>query len=209
MDMLETLKIPAEKKALILALDDVLFPKKDYLLQVYYLFAHLLEYTETVPPAADLTEFLKTAYLHHGEGGLFDRAAEVFGIDSKYKEPFDRMHITANLPLKLLLFPPVFEMLQEADAAGKRLFILTGGTPAMQLNKLKHTDWQGLDRSITVYFGEELMEKNLDPMKFLLEENGLQAQEVLYIYASGDEQKTFAPDMDRMHVGRILNRYNP
>ena len=55
--MLNYTNIPASKKAFIFELDNVLYPEKDYLLQVYYLFASFLEYTEAFPPAADLTEF--------------------------------------------------------------------------------------------------------------------------------------------------------
>src|SRR5690606_8319296 len=96
-NMLTYFDLEDDKKALVFELDDVLFPKKDYLLQVYYLFAHLLEYTEAAPPAADLTEFLKTAYEHHGEAGLFERAADAFAIDRKYKVQFEGMHTTARL----------------------------------------------------------------------------------------------------------------
>lgn len=198
------LNIPIEKKALVFGLDDVLFPKKDYLLQVYYLFAHLLEYIETVPPAKDLTEFLKSAYLHHGELGLFERAAEAYGIDRKYKEQFDRLHLTAKLPLKLLLPKPVRDTMQAARQNGKRLFILTDGNPAMQLNKLRHTEWEGLDQAINVYFEEELVSQQKEPMGFLLTENELEAQDVLYIHASGDDQTATATNVDRVHVERIL-----
>ena len=38
--------IDARKKAFVFELDNVLYPEKDYLLQVYYLFASFLEYSE-------------------------------------------------------------------------------------------------------------------------------------------------------------------
>ncbi|WP_257658932.1 haloacid dehalogenase [Parapedobacter lycopersici] len=171
------------KKAVIFGLDDVLFPKKDYLLQVYYLFAHLLEYMETVPPAKDLTDFLKTAYEHHGESGLFNRAADAFGIDPKYRENFDRLHIAAKLPLKLLLYQPMLDLMQALNGDGKQVFILTPDNPAMQLNKLKHLEWNGLDRSLKVYFQEELKAKRLHPLHFLLTDNGLHASDAVCIGA--------------------------
>src|SRR5690606_9718193 len=143
--MLEYEELNPEKKAFIFELDDVLFPKQDYILQVYYLFANFLEYTETVPPAKDLVEFLKTAYLTHGEAGIFDRAAAVFGIDEKYRENFERLHVSAKLPLRLLLYPASLNLLTAILDDGKTVFILTKGNPLMQLNKLKHIDWHGLD----------------------------------------------------------------
>lgn len=184
--MLTYADIEVHKEALIFELDDVLFPKRDYLLQVYYLFAHLLEYTETSPPANDLTGFLKTAYEHHGEEGLFERAAEIFAIDSKYKVQFDRLHLTAQLPARLLLFQPMLELIQLAHESGKRLLILTEGNPAMQLNKLRHVEWHGLDKVMKVYFQEELHAKGLEPLGYLLGGNGLRASDVLYIH-TGDK----------------------
>jgi Predicted hydrolase (HAD superfamily) len=180
------------KKAVVFGLDDVLFPKKDYLLQVYYLFANLLEYTETVP-AGDLTAFFKRAYEHHGEEGLFERAAEAFGVDLKYKAQFDQLHITARLPLKLLLYQPMLELMQALNKAGRRLLVLAEGDPAMQLNKLRHMDWNGLDRVIKVYFYEELQERALDPWTFLMDDNGLEPEDLLYVHA-GD--RPGAADID-------------
>src|SRR5690606_17330074 len=181
--MLTYKDIDTGKKALIFGLDDVIFPKRDYLLQVYYLFANLLEYTETVPLANDLTTFFKTAYEHHGEDGLFDRAAEAFGIDAKYKENFDRLHATAQLPLKLLIYEPVYALMKEWNDNAKRLIVLTSGNPVMQLNKLKHMEWKGLDRVVKDYFSEELEAQQTDPCEFLLKDNDLPASQVLYIGA--------------------------
>lgn len=195
--------IAAEKKALVFGLDDVLFPKKDYVLQVYYLFAHLLEYTETVPPAKDLIEFLKSAYTHHGEQGLFKRAAEAFGIDGKYQMHFDRLHLSAKLPLKLLLYRSVKDMMQKAHEDGKRIFIITGGNPAMQLNKLQHMEWEGLDRFVKVYFEDELISQQKDPLAHLLAENGLEARDVLHVHASDDRSERTV-DVDRLDIKRIL-----
>jgi len=206
--MLRHPNIPTEKKALVFALDDVLFPKKDYLLQVYYLFAHLLEYTETVPPANELTEFLKSAYTRHGEAGLFERAAEVFGIDEKYRDHFKRLHLTAKLPLKLWLYPPVKDIMQTAHESGRQVFILTGGNPALQLNKLRHMEWEGLDRVVKVYFEEELISQQKEPIAHLLAENGLAVADVLYIHARGEDKLARIAGVDTLDVEQILTSMN-
>ncbi len=82
--------IDPAKKAFIFELDDVLYPKKDYDLQVYYLFAAFLEFQEAFPPANDLVTFLKKAYENQGTNKLFEKAQEVFGFNAKYKENFER-----------------------------------------------------------------------------------------------------------------------
>jgi len=196
--------IALEKKALIFGLDDVLFPKKDYLLQVYYLFANLLEYTETVPPASELTEFLKTAYQQHGESGLFERAARAFGIDPKYRASFHRLHLDAKLPLKLWIHKPIKEILNQAQEEGKSVFLLVTDNPAMQLNKLRHMEWEGLDQVVKVYFAEEIIRQQQDPVRYLLAENGLQIAEVTYIHAADENVSAMPAELDCLDVERIL-----
>src|SRR5690606_10151953 len=196
--MLTYANIDAGKKALLFEVDNVLFPKKDYLLQVYYLFANLLEYTETVPPASELTGFLKTAYEHHGEAGLFERAAEAFGIDPKYKTQFERMHHTARLPVKLLLYQAMLDLMRDAHGDGKKLFIFTDGNPAIQLNKLQYVEWNGLERAVTVYFQAELRAKGYEPIDHLLQKNGLKKDDVLYIHASDSPGMAAALGIDHI-----------
>ena len=196
--------IDTNKKALLLGADDVLFPKKDYLLQVYYLFAHLLEYTETVPPAADLVRFMKTAYEQHGETGLFDRAAEAFAIDMKYRTQFERMHQTAQLPAKLLLYQAMLDLMRAASESGKQLLIFTAGDPVMQLNKLRYVEWNGLDRAVKVYFRDELEAKGHEPLDYLLQENNLQMDDVLYIHAGENPDPAMANRVDTLAAARFL-----
>ncbi|MGV3763246.1 hypothetical protein [Parapedobacter sp.] len=202
--MLTYADIDGNKKALLLEVDDVLFPVKDYLLQVYYLFAHLLEYTETAPPAAELTGFLKTAYERHGEAGLFGRAAEAFAIDPKYRVQFEGMHKTARLPAKLLLYQATLNLMRAAQAAGKRLLIFTDGDPTIQLNKLRHVEWHGLDQAVKVYFQTELRSKGYDPLDYLLHENGLQAADALYIHAGEGRDPAFLDRLDCLAVNHFL-----
>ncbi len=180
--MLSYSDIDTSKNVFIFELDDVLYPQQDYILQVYYLFANFLEYTESFPPAAELTEFLKKSYLQHGSEGIFKKASAVFGIDTKYEENFNRLHSSAQLPLKLLLYPSVLELLKSLVSDQKSVYIFTKGNPLIQLNKLKHLDWQGLDRKLKVYFYDELkLLPDIDPLDYIINENGLKASEVVLI----------------------------
>src|SRR5688500_13307239 len=111
--MLNYSDLAPSKKGFIFELDNVLYPERDYLLQVYYLFANFIEFTETVPSSKELVSFMKTAYENHGSEGLFERASEVFGIDKKYKDNFEKLHYTARLPLKLVLLDRMLPLLQE------------------------------------------------------------------------------------------------
>lgn len=177
--------IPDTAKAAIFELDDVIYPKRDYLLQVYYLFAQFLEYTEAHPPASELVDFLKKSYEHHGEEGLFAKAMAVFGIPSHYEENFDRLHRQAQLPVELLLYPEVEQLMQGLRDAGTPIVVYTPGEPLMQLNKLKHIKWNGLDRVLRAYFRDELVQRGQEPMAYLLGQLGIADTQTVYVGKNG------------------------
>jgi len=96
-------KYMEEHEAFVFELDDVLYPVKDFHLQVYYLFASFLEYTEQLDASA-IVLFMKETYEQHGERAVLDKTFAAFGIADKYRENFALLNKTAKLPLKLLMF---------------------------------------------------------------------------------------------------------
>lgn len=177
------------KKAFIFELDNVLYPEKDYLLQVYYLFANFLEYMETVPPATDLIAFMQKAYEHQGKELIFEKAKEVFGIDEKYRENFLRLHREAKLPLKLLLYKEMLDLLQEITVDRKQIFLVTAGNPIQQLNKIRHMEWNGLENYLKVYFTDELEPKPAPGVLFnILKDYDLQPNDVVVIGTTEEDQ---------------------
>lgn len=168
--MLRYQDFPPEKKVFIFELDEVIYPKRDYLLQVYYLFANFLEFTETFPPQADLVAFFKDHLDRQGENMIFEHAAETFNFDLKYKEHFERLFVNAVLPVKLLMCDGVSELLHNIVRADKQICILTKGNPLMQLNKIKHIEWGTLASKLKVYFIDELEFRNLDPLDYIANE---------------------------------------
>lgn len=200
--MLTYSDINPRKKAFIFELDNVLYPEKDYLLQVYYLFASFIEYIETVPPAADLTAFFKNALEHHGNANIFDKAKETFGIDEKYRENFDRLHVSARLPLKLLLFHKMLKLLQDIVVDRKQLFIVTNGNPEQQLNKIKQMEWNGLENYLTVYFANEIAPKpETTSLERILAEHHLSRKDLVIIGATEtDREFADASGVDFIYV---------
>ncbi|WP_207426033.1 HAD hydrolase-like protein [Pedobacter sp. SYSU D00535] len=190
--MLAYSEIDPQKKAFIFELDNVLIPERDYLLQVYYLFSNFLEYLETFPPANDLTQFFKKAYENKGPDKLFEKAREVFGFDEKYKANFERLHIEAKLPLKLLLYQQALNLLQEIVVDRKQIFIVTGGNPLQQLNKIKQTEWNGLEKYLRVYFVNEVAPKpSPEILNLILEEHKLDKKDVL-LFGVSETDRVFA-----------------
>jgi FMN phosphatase YigB (HAD superfamily) len=194
------------KKAFIFELDDVLYPRKDYDLQVYYLFAQFLEFQEAYPPANDLVQFMKKVYENHGPERIFDKAREVYGFDEKFRENFERLHRDAKLPLKLLLFQNMLSLLQEIVVDRKQIFIVTAGDPLEQLNKIKQTEWHGLEKFLKVYFADEIAAKP-DPavLKRIMDENILNTSDLI-IFGAGLSDEIFATTagIDYLAVNQII-----
>lgn len=185
-------EIDSTKKAFVFELDDVLFPVKDYDLQVYFLFASFLEYQEAYPPASDVVEFMKKVYENHGPDRIFEKAREVFAFDEKYRENFERLKHEAKLPLKLLLYANVLALLQDMVVDRKQIFIVTAGNPLQQLNKIKHTEWHGLEQFLKVYFSDEILAKpNPDTLHHLMVDNRLNNADLL-LFGNNITDKVFA-----------------
>lgn len=172
---------PSEKKAFLFELDDVIFPKRDYLLQVYYLFANFLEFSETFPPQSDLVSFFKNHLENQGEELIFEHAQETFQFDVKYKEHFERLFVNAVLPAKLLINDDMKDFLQTVIDDDKQICILTKGNPLMQLNKIKHIEWGALASKLKVYFIDELEFRNIEPLSFIAEELHVAKMDLVYL----------------------------
>ncbi len=169
------------KQAFIFELDNVLYPEKDYLYQVYYLFSNLLEYT-TMADAKKTTAILVNAQVEKGKALAFDELKEKAGIDETYRAKLNELMQTAKLPLKLLLFNEMLTFLQDIIIDRKQLFIVTNGNPLMQLNKIKQTEWHGLEKYLKVFFAEETRPMpESDIVDLLLNTNKLKRKEVLMI----------------------------
>ncbi|HEY0900448.1 MAG TPA: HAD hydrolase-like protein [Sphingobacteriaceae bacterium] len=181
--------IDPKKKAFIFELDNVLYPERDYLLQVYYLFANFIEYLETVPPSNDLTDFMKRVFEHHGPEKIFDKAQEAFGLDEKYRENFDRLHQNARLPLKLLLYKDMLTLLQDIVVDRKLIFLVTDGNLEQQLNKIRQIEWNGLEKYLKAYFTVETAPKpDTASLELILKEHQLLRKDLVIIGASENDQ---------------------
>ncbi|MGI4749662.1 MAG: HAD family hydrolase [Janthinobacterium lividum] len=169
------------KKAFVFELDDVLFPKQDYLLQVYYLFAVFLEDTEQLDSKTALA-LMRETYQTQGQDAVFTSIKTAFNLDEKYHENFERLLKIARLPLKLLLYKQMLELLQQIVIDRKQLFILTNGDPEQQLNKIRQTEWNGLEKYLICYFASETKPKpEPDALHQILADHNLQRRDLVMI----------------------------
>lgn len=180
-NMIDFSNIPLDKKLYLFEVDDVLFPKKDYLLQIYYLFSQFVEFTEGRPISAELVNYMKDYYLEKGEDDLYNQAAKKFNFSNDYQENFERLMVNGHLPLKLFLFNEIKLLFASILENGGQIAILTKGNPALQLNKLKHLDWQGFDRNVKIYFIDELNFRNIEPFNYIASENQITQSDLIFI----------------------------
>lgn len=175
------------KEAFVFEMDDVLYPEKDYLYQVYYLFSSFLEYTEQID-SKEATDYMVATYLEQGKDAVFGNLKNKFNLDEKYEVNFHRLNKTAKLPLKLLLYEDMLKLLQEIVVDRKKIFILTNGEPEQQLNKIKQTDWNGLEPYLTCYFANETRPKpETDCIDLLIKDHNLQRRNVVMIGRSDED----------------------
>ncbi|MFD2146479.1 HAD hydrolase-like protein [Mucilaginibacter antarcticus] len=168
-------------KAYIFELDNVIYPEKDYLFQVYYLFTSFIEYIELFD-AKVLTDLMVETYHNEGKDEVFNTVQQKFALDEKYRENFDRLLLTAKLPLKLLAYQAVLDLLQNVVINRKKIFIVTNGNPQQQLNKIRYTEWHGLEAYLTCYFAEETTPMPApDVLQLLLKEHTLEERDVVMI----------------------------
>lgn len=197
-------KYLSHKKALIITLDDALYPKKDYLLQVYYLFSEFMAYSEQIDAKA-IVDFMSKEYLESGEQDIFAKTAAKFNIPDKYEHNFNLLFETARLPLKLLLFQGVLNLLQEAVVDRIRIFILVDGNPAEAINKIKQIEWNGLQDYLKVYFTVEYDHLVTNTIAGLLEEQSLVKDEVIIFVSKNQSESNFVDStLESFSVTEIL-----
>jgi hypothetical protein len=102
-------------------------------------------------------------------------------LNDEYEENFKRLQANAQLPLKLLLFSEVENLLLSLQQDGKKIAILTKGNPVEQLNKLKYMDWGKFEmykNFLKVYFIDELRFRNIDPITYIAKDFGVSDSEI-------------------------------
>jgi len=197
--------INPKKTAFIFELDNVLYPEKDYLFQVYYLFAGYLEYLDLID-AKEATDLMVDTFNNQGKEAVFAAVKEKYCLKDNYQLHFNFLMDTANVPLKLLLYQNMLALMQDIVVDRKKLFIVTNGNPAQQLNKIKHTEWHGLEKFLVCYFADEVLPKpEPDIINQMLAEHNLQRRDIVMIgNTNNDLLCAEASGVDYVNVEQFL-----
>jgi len=164
-----------------------------------------LEYTGLID-AKNTTDLMVDTYIAEGKAFVFDRIKEKLNVDEKYRQNLDQLLIDAKLPLKLLLFKNMLSLLQDIVIDRKKIFIVTNGNPLQQLNKIKQTEWHGLEKYLIVWFANEIAPKpEPDVIDYLIKEHNLQRREILIIENSeADRLCAEACGIDYVNIDQFL-----
>ncbi len=194
-----------DHEAFVFELDDVLFPVKDYHLQVYYLFASFMEYTEQLDANA-IVQFMKEQYEQEGEPAVFDKTVSKFNIAEQYRANFELLKKTAKLPLKLLLFDPLLKFMQDLVVERRTIYLLVAGDPEQQLNKIRQIEWNGLEQYIRVFFKDEItMNPDHDSLRKFTTAHKLPAEAVLVIgKADADRHMAAELGINFLNVNKLF-----
>lgn len=179
--------IDPRKTAYIFELDNVLYPEKDYLFQVYYLFAGYLEYIDLIDEKEAVNLMVNT-FNEKGKDAVFAALKQKYSLNDNYQIHFDFVMETAKLPLKLLLYQNMLQLMQDIIVDRKKLFIVTNGAPKQQLNKIKQTEWHGLENYLICYFADEVAAKpEPDVIHNILHDHNLQRRDIVMIGNSNND----------------------
>lgn len=78
--------------------------------------------------------------------------------------------------------------MQDIIVDRKKLFIVTNGAPKQQLNKIKQTEWHGLENYLICYFADEVAAKpEPDTIHNILHDHNLQRRDIVMIGNSNND----------------------
>jgi phosphoglycolate phosphatase-like HAD superfamily hydrolase len=192
-------------QAFVFEMDNVLYPQKDYLLQVYYLFAQFMEYTELLN-AAEVLKVMQEEYAINGAEKVFEATVVAYPVVETYRKNYEGLHENARLPLKLLMFDNLLRFLQEIVVQRKQIILFTQGNVMQQLNKIRQTEWNGLEQYLTVYFAEEVGDKpGTTGIEFIANQHQLNRKDMLMIgHTETDRQCAEDAAIKFLQVDKLL-----
>jgi phosphoglycolate phosphatase-like HAD superfamily hydrolase len=154
----------------IFDLDDTLYPEIAYLTPAFQAIGQYFDRKHGLD-AIEVGTFLTTNFIKNGRQNLFNQCFNQFFLPEKTQNTegsyFEKNVIddclnilrTVEIKEKIALFLYAYRLIPQFLAEKKQIFVLTNGNVQQQKNKIRHLDWQNLDRHITVVFANEYAPK--------------------------------------------------
>ncbi len=173
----------------IFDLDNTIYKEEDYLFQAYKAIA--ARFAEILPDQSknELFRILKDLYLKKGREKLFDKFLKIVCLDNSYLPDCLKI-LRSFVPEKPLeINNKVKKVLTSLKRREKSVFILTNGNIVQQKNKIKHIQWDELDKQIGFVFANEIEPKPSPAGVFhILKITGIQVEKTIFIGDSDIDQ---------------------
>lgn len=143
----------------IFDLDNTIYNEEDYLFQAYKVICERFSRLEPGLDKKSLFDLMIKIYHQEGRDKLFDRFFETTGSDKSHMDHFLRILRTFTPEKPLLPDKTVREFLHMLVEKKKNIYVLTNGNPQQQRNKIRHIEWDGLEKHISFIFAEEVGRK--------------------------------------------------
>lgn len=143
----------------IFDLDNTIYNEEDYLFQAYKVICERYSALEPGQDQRSLFDLMIKLYYQEGRDKLFDRFLETTGSDKSYMDHFLRILRTFKPEKPLLPDETVRKFLHKLAEKKKNIYVLTNGNPQQQRNKIRHIEWDGLEKHISFIFAEEIGRK--------------------------------------------------
>lgn len=131
----------------LIDLDNTLIDENEYLFQAYEEIARKNNFDVNI---------MIEIFMNEGRDYLFDKMIARFG--GKLKDYLYTLR-TVKLLDKLEVYPVMVNLLNKIIKKKERIFVVTNGNQIQQINKVRQTDWNGLDKHITFIYADMIYPK--------------------------------------------------
>ncbi|MCJ7449317.1 MAG: HAD family hydrolase [Bacteroidales bacterium] len=174
----------------IFDLDNTIYKEEDYLFQAYEAIAE--KFAGILPSCSKkaLYATLKDLYLQQGRDKLFDKFLNAICLDKSYLPDCLKILRSFKPGKPLKIDKKVKKILNSLKNQGKSIFILTNGNVDQQKNKIKHINWDGLDKKIGFVFANEIEPKPSPAgVLHILKITGIERNRTIFIGDSEADKK--------------------
>jgi HAD superfamily hydrolase (TIGR01549 family) len=170
-------------------LDNTIYKEEDYLFEAYKNIAASI--VTKLPNLNEEVLYLTLLKLYESEGRtrLFNKFLTPFDPEEHFLQ--DCLHILRSFRPegKYAIFPEIKPILSELIFRKKIVYILTNGNPEQQRNKINNIQWEGLDRSMSFLFADELEPKPSPAgVEYILKNTGVDKNHTIMIGDSEDDR---------------------
>jgi phosphoglycolate phosphatase-like HAD superfamily hydrolase len=146
-------EIASNYKVVVFDYDDTLVSEKEFLFFTYRQIAALVYRSHKIPEN-EVFEYLKNEFELHGRDLLFNKLIRKYNLPITMLSDLLGLMRTAVISPALTLLPGMKSLLKRILEKDVKVYVLTNGNHLQQINKIRHTQWEGLEKRISFVFAD-------------------------------------------------------